>query len=253
MVKFKNRVINWQIRCNTQWQKALPWGTMITGIFIFHYNTIIPLKKVSDSFELDTFLETVLIQLFHSPDFLAEGAKLGQYLIALDSHGKLAWEENTTDSEGKKAHVVEILTESTANGYKDFLRRKGISYLLCGKDRVDLSLACEKIKDLLHVDTMILGGGGTVNWSFLEAGLVDEVSQVIAPAADGSTETQTLFMAKKGLSSDEPVLFTPLSVEIMADDAVWIRWKVDGKSDIDFDGDPEFRAVQEMIRSHRGK
>ena len=186
-------------------------------------------------------------------DFLAEGAKLGQYLIALDSHGKLAWEENTTDSEGKKAHVVEILTESTANGYKDFLRRKGISYLFCGKDRVDLSLACEKIKDLLHVDTMILGGGGTVNWSFLEAGLVDEVSQVIAPAADGSTETQTLFMAKKGLSSDEPVLFTPLSVEIMADDAVWIRWKVDGKSDIDFDGDPEFRAVQEMIRSHRGK
>ena len=96
-------------------------------------------------------------------DFLAEGAKLGQYLIALDSHGKLAWKENTTDSEGKKAHVVEILTESTANGYKDFLRRKGISYLLCGKDRVDLALACEKIKDLLHVDTMILGGGGTVN------------------------------------------------------------------------------------------
>ena len=67
MVKFKNRVINWQIRCNTQWQKALPGGTMITGIFVFHYNTIIPLKKVSDSFELDTFLETVLIQLFHSP------------------------------------------------------------------------------------------------------------------------------------------------------------------------------------------
>ena len=26
-------------------------------------------------------------------DFLAEGAKLGQYLIALDSHGKLAWKE----------------------------------------------------------------------------------------------------------------------------------------------------------------
>ena len=72
MVKFKNRVINWQIRCNTQWQKALPWGTMITGIFVFHYNTIIPLKKVSDSFELDTFLETVLIQLFHSPFFHAE-------------------------------------------------------------------------------------------------------------------------------------------------------------------------------------
>ncbi|WP_416177257.1 hypothetical protein [Dialister sp.] len=43
-----------------------------------------------------------------------------------------------------------------------------------------------------------------------------------------------------------------MSVEIMADDAVWIRWKVDGKSDIHFDGNPEFRAVQEMVREHRG-
>ena len=82
MVKFKNRVINWQIRCNTQWQKALPWGTMITGIFIFHYNTIIPLKKVSDSFELDTFLETVLIQLFHSPLGAISDAGWPAFLIA---------------------------------------------------------------------------------------------------------------------------------------------------------------------------
>ncbi|WP_416177256.1 RibD family protein [Dialister sp.] len=186
-------------------------------------------------------------------DFLAEGAKLGQYLIAMDSHGRLAWEDNVSDGEGKKAHVVEILTESTSNSYKDFLRRKGISYLLCGKDRVDLALACEKIRDLLHVDTLILGGGAVLNWSFLQAGLVDEVSQVIAPAADGSKETQTLFMAKKGLSDDQPMLFTPLSVEIMADDAVWIRWKVDGKSDIHFEEDPEFRAVQEMVKEHRGE
>ena len=83
MVKFKNRVINWQIRCNTQWQKALPWGTMITGIFVFHYNTIIPLKKMSDSFELDTFLETVLIQLFHSPQvYLASPFGVASELIS---------------------------------------------------------------------------------------------------------------------------------------------------------------------------
>ena len=55
MVKFKNRVINRQIRCNRQWQKALPWGTMINGILAIHHNTIIPLKKVPGSFESDTF------------------------------------------------------------------------------------------------------------------------------------------------------------------------------------------------------
>lgn len=71
------------------------------------------------------------------------------------------------------------------------------------------SLACRKIKNLLHVDTMILGGGGVLNWSFLQAGLADEVSQVIAPAADGSCHTQTLFMAKEGLPKTSPSVSGP--------------------------------------------
>ncbi|XOQ31694.1 MAG: hypothetical protein ACFWUL_04015 [Dialister sp.] len=67
MVKFKNRVINWQIRCNRQWQKALPWGTMITGIFAFHHNTIIPLKKVSGSLESDTFFGDCFNSIISQP------------------------------------------------------------------------------------------------------------------------------------------------------------------------------------------
>lgn len=182
-------------------------------------------------------------------DFLT-GAK-GPFLIAVDGKGKLAWEEKRAEENGISMDIVEILTESASMGYKDFLRRKGISYLICGKDKVDLPLACRKIKNLLHVDTMILGGGGVLNWSFLQAGLADEVSQVIAPAADGSCHTQTLFMAKEGLSKDQPLRFRALSSEIMADGAVWIRWKVGEKSNYDFDRDPDFRAVQEMIHANR--
>ena len=182
-------------------------------------------------------------------DFLAD--RTGPFLIAVDGRGKLAWEENRAEENGRSMHVVEILTASASNAYKDFLRRKGISYLLCGQDRVDLALACQKIKNDLHVDTMILGGGGVLNWSFLQAGLVDEVSQVIAPAADGSTKTQTLFMAREGISGDQPIRFQPLSAEIMKDGAVWIRWKTGEKSIFDFDSDPDYRAVQEMIRSHQ--
>lgn len=184
-------------------------------------------------------------------DFLADGVSLGQFMIALDSKGKLAWQENVTEDGNYKAHIVSIVTEQTPNSYKDFLRRKGISYLVCGTDHVDLALACEKIKMVLNVEKMMLGGGAVINWSFLQAGLVDEVSQVIAPAADGSTTTQTLFMAKEGLTKDQPILFKPLSVEIMPDDAVWIRWQVDEKVDFDFDNDPEFKEVMGMIEAHK--
>ena len=79
-------------------------------------------------------------------DFIAEGASAGQFMIAIDSKGKLAWQDNTAEDGDMKPHVVSILTEATPNSYKDFLRQKGISYLICGKDSVDLALACEKIK-----------------------------------------------------------------------------------------------------------
>lgn len=44
----------------------------------------------------------------------------------------------------------------------------------------------------------MLGGGAALNWSFIQAGMCDEISVVIAAAADGSPTTQTLFMARKG-------------------------------------------------------
>ena len=186
-------------------------------------------------------------------DYLAPGASLGKYFFAVDGHGRIAWKTNTKKEGPWEAHVVEVLTEAASNGYKDFLRRQGISYVICGKDQVDLPLFCEKAKALFHVKTMMLGGGAVLNWSFIQAGLVDEVSQVIAPAADGSTETQTLFMAKPGISKDQPVVFLPQEVKIMKDHCVWIRWKVGAKNSYDFDSDPDYRATQEMIRANRGK
>ncbi|XOQ33110.1 MAG: hypothetical protein ACFWUL_11290 [Dialister sp.] len=88
MVKFKNRVINWQIRCNRQWQKALPWGTMITGIFAFHHNTIIPLKKVSGSLESDTFFGDCFNSIISQPLIISSCAAIGT-LMTLSPNPKI--------------------------------------------------------------------------------------------------------------------------------------------------------------------
>ena len=63
---------------------------------------------------------------------------------------------------------------------------------------------------------MMLGGGGTINWSFIQQGLADELSLVIAPAADGNSTTQTLFMAKDGISDEQPVVFKVKGARLMA-------------------------------------
>lgn len=43
--------------------------------------------------------------------------------------------------------------------------------------------------------------------------MCDEVSLVVAPAADGNPNTQSLFLAKEGLSTDAPLSFTLLGAE----------------------------------------
>lgn len=183
-------------------------------------------------------------------DYVAPGAACGQYHFALDSKGRIAWETNTTDYAGLSCHVVEVLSETASDAYKAFLREKGISYVICGKEHVDIEAFCRKAKDIFHCQSLFLGGGSVINWSFIQQGLVDEVSLVIAPAADANLMTQSLFQARKGLTKDQPVVFKPLEVKIMSDNSVWIRYAVGAKNTYDFDNDPDYKALQKMLQDN---
>ena len=83
-----------------------------------------------------------------------------------------------------------------------------------------------QLKKLFNIELLMLGGGGVLNWSFIQAGLCDEVSLVVAASADGSTKTPTLFMEKEGLSKDKPVHFKLQDVKIMDGDSLWLRYTV---------------------------
>lgn len=72
----------------------------------------------------------------------------------------------------------------------------------------------------------MLSGGGFINWTFLQAGLVDELSLVIPPVADGENNTVTLFEKSDGLPAHAPVGFTLKSVDILNGGGVWLRYLV---------------------------
>lgn len=157
-------------------------------------------------------------------DFVARNAAM--YYVSIDPSGRLGWEDSTLTYINTTAHVIEVLTERASNAYKAFLRKLGISYILAGTNTLDNTVALSKLKALFGIETLMLGGGGVLNWSFIQAGMCDEVSVVIAPCADGSTQTQTLFQAKEGLSTDTPVGFTLKRAEVLARDTVWLRYLV---------------------------
>ena len=75
-------------------------------------------------------------------------------------------------------------------------------------------------------DELLLNGGGGVNWSLLKQGLVDEVSIVMTPVADGSTESASLFDGNPKYNDNDPVGFELIDTKKLPDGSVWLRYAV---------------------------
>lgn len=153
-------------------------------------------------------------------DFRAPGEH-DSFAFAVDSSGRLAWE--TSDIDGD--HVVAILSERVSDEYLAFLRGRGVSYLLAGARDVDLPLALEKIGARFGVRTLMLEGGGRINGGMLRAGLIDEVSVLVAPVVDGRMGTPALF--DEDADGAAPHRLELESVEQRADGVLWLRYRVE--------------------------
>lgn len=159
-------------------------------------------------------------------DYVAvKGAPM--HYVSVDASGRIGWKSNTLHyADRPAAHVIELLTEKATNAYKDFLRKKKISYIVAGKDQLDCALAVQKLKSLFGIETLMVSGGGFINWSFLTAGLIDELSLLIAPVADGDNKSVTLFEKSDFLPACNSVSFALKSVDKLAGDGIWLRYTV---------------------------
>ncbi len=152
-------------------------------------------------------------------DFVAR-SDAPSYAIAIDPRGKLRWESGCIDEE----HVVTILSERVPERYLAFLRAQGVSYVFGGKHRIDLPTVLRKLRGTFGIRRLLLEGGGKINGTFLAAGLIDELSVLVAPVADGSVGTPTLFdvAERRGPGT----LLKLLSIERRRGDLLWVRYRV---------------------------
>ncbi len=115
-------------------------------------------------------------------DFAAE-ASAPLYYVSIDPLGEVGWESGTFRKAGRPdSHVIEVLTEKAPAAYRAYLQRRGVSYILAGKDSLDCRTACEKLYRLFGIRTLLVCGGGTINWTFVQQGVADELSLLLAPA-----------------------------------------------------------------------
>lgn len=173
------------------------------------------------------FLDEQIVS-FSMEDFVAE-RNAAFYYVSVDALGEIGWESGTFQKEGRPdAHVIEILTEQAPTAYRAFLQKRGVSYIVAGRNSLDCKTACEKLYQLFGIRTMLICGGGTVNWSFLQQGVVDEISLLIAPAADGTQAATTVFETSPFLSQSGPVEFQLKAIKRVKGDGVHLIYTVGG-------------------------
>lgn len=159
-------------------------------------------------------------------DFIANNSA-GRYMIAADPKGKLRWTDSMVPTSFQlkvASHIVVIITEEVPDAYLTYLQNLGISYIFGGREQLNLTKVLEKLAPLLKIQKMMIDGGGYLNGAFLNEGLVDELSLVITPAADGDISTPALFAVADSLPKKPATSFTLNEVRKLEANGVYLNY-----------------------------
>ncbi|MEW5829335.1 MAG: dihydrofolate reductase family protein [Chloroflexota bacterium] len=166
---------------------------------------------------------------FLPPDVVERSAQKGWFTV-VDSRGRVRW--YYTGEPGKEApgsggeHLLVFVTRRTPVEYLAYLRRENAPYFVAGDERVDLSLALEKLATKLGVERVISTSPGILGGALLRAGLVDEFHLEIFPAVIGGTRTPNLFAAPDLGPGEWPARLKLLSAQVRDGGHVWLRYEI---------------------------
>ncbi len=132
----------------------------------------------------------------YSPmDYLVDD--IGDYFaVAFDPHGRLGWKSNRIidDDPGYGgAQIIEVLTHQVSHQYLTYLQSMEIPYIFAGDTEIDIEEALCKLKAYFGINKLLLEGGSILNGAFQRAGVIDELSLVVAPTI-ADAEDKLLFM-----------------------------------------------------------
>jgi 2,5-diamino-6-(ribosylamino)-4(3H)-pyrimidinone 5'-phosphate reductase len=130
----------------------------------------------------------------------------------------------------KTAREIPTIIAATSKASKkrvEALRERGVKVLSCGTGPlVSVKILLRRLK-ALGIRKVLLEGGGTLNWSMLSNGLVDEISVAITPRIIGGINATSLVEGKGTALVKDGVKLKLLRVAKYGPDLV-VRYKVIG-------------------------
>lgn len=152
--------------------------------------------------------------------------RASSHAVILDAHGKIAW--GRPDIEGDA--IIVALTRQVSDSHLAGLRADGVSYCFAGDSALDLELLADTLNREFGIRRLLLEGGGRANASFLEAGLIDELSLLIAPAIDGTPSSPSVFESRSPQPSMAVQGVSLQSCQALDGGAVWLRYTIANRS-----------------------
>lgn len=167
----------------------------------------------------ETFVPTAYEPVGQPSVYVAEESDA--YMVSVDTLGHLRWNSNSIDD----VPLICIVSERASKEYLELLRKQEISWIAVGENRIDLNKAMEILYEQFHVKRLALLGGGHINGGFLQAGLIDEVSLLIAPGIDGRKNGTSVF---DGIVKMEnlPIHLHLTGLERLENDVIWLRYRL---------------------------
>jgi 2,5-diamino-6-(ribosylamino)-4(3H)-pyrimidinone 5'-phosphate reductase len=155
-------------------------------------------------------------------DFNAKG-NAESFAIVCDANGSIMLDDNHIGGD----HIVVIITEKVGTAYRSHLKKLGISYLIAGRDEINLLEALEKLSSIFGLKKIFLEGGGLINGAMLQAGLIDEISQLIVPVVDGGgAEISGLYDIRDKQTDKAAFALSLIEQKTLAHGTQWLRYKV---------------------------
>jgi riboflavin biosynthesis pyrimidine reductase len=154
-------------------------------------------------------------------DFIANRAARS-FGIGADAKGVLRFRENEVGGD----HVVLLVTDRVSNDYLAHLQAARVSYLFCGQRVIDLHVALRKLRHAFKLRKLMLQGGGKFNGAMLKAGLVDEISHITVPIADGGAGVASMFDIPGAAPAESAATLRLQSQKLLPGGALWARYRV---------------------------
>jgi 2,5-diamino-6-(ribosylamino)-4(3H)-pyrimidinone 5'-phosphate reductase len=114
--------------------------------------------------------------------------------IILDSHGTISVNSRILQTSNKVPTII-VVSKKISKSNLEKLKKFPIQIIMTGENSVNIKSLLRNLSKR-KIDTLLVEGGGTVNWQFIKNNLFDEILITIAPFIVGGIDAITFVQGK---------------------------------------------------------